>query len=53
MIKAIITDIDGVIVGKKHGVNFPLPNDDVIQKLKNLHKTGFPIVLCTAKLSRS
>lgn len=49
MIKAIITDIDGVIVGKKHGVNFPLPNDDVIQKLKNLHKTGFPIVLCTAK----
>jgi len=48
-IKAIITDIDGVIVGDKHGVNFPLPNDLVIRKLKELHKKGIPIVLCTAK----
>ncbi len=49
MIKAIITDIDGVIVGAKHGINFPLPNNKVIQKLKELHKGGLPIVLCTAK----
>lgn len=49
MIKAIITDVDGVIVGDKHGINFPLPNEKVIHKLKELHKTGFPIVFCTAK----
>ena len=49
MIKAIITDIDGVMVGNKHKVNFPLPNGLVIEKLKALHKKGFPIVLCTAK----
>lgn len=49
MIKAIIADIDGVMVGKKHGVNFPLPNNLVIQKLKELHQKGLPIVLCTAK----
>lgn len=51
MIKAIITDVDGVIVGKKHGVNFPLPNELVIQRLKDLHKKGMPIVLCTAKFN--
>ncbi len=49
MIKAILTDIDGVIVGNKHGVNFPLPTQAVIQKLKELHQNGLPIVLCTAK----
>lgn len=49
MIKAIIADVDGVIVGKKPGVNFPLPNEKVIKKLKELHKNGLPIVLCTAK----
>jgi len=48
-IQAIITDVDGVIVGKNLGVNFPLPNDLVIRKLKELHKKGIPIVLCTAK----
>lgn len=51
MIKALIADVDGVMVGKKHGVNFPLPNDLVIQKLKAIHKKGIPIVLCTAKFN--
>lgn len=51
MIKAIVTDVDGVIVGKKEGVNFPLPNTAVIERLKKLHKKGVPIVLCTAKSS--
>lgn len=49
MIKAIITDVDGVIVGKRKGVNFPLPNDLIIQKLKELSRKGIPIILCTAK----
>lgn len=47
MIKAIIADVDGVIVGNRRGVNFPLPNKVVMQKLKDLHKKGIPIVLCT------
>jgi len=51
VIKAIITDVDGVMVGKKHGVNFPLPNDTVIQKLQKVHEKGLPIILCTAKFS--
>lgn len=50
MIKAIVTDVDGVIVGKKVG-NFPLPNDKVIQTLKKIHAGGIPVVLCTAKFS--
>ncbi len=49
MIKAIITDVDGVIVGDKHGINFPLPNEKVIWKLKELNKSGIPIILCTGK----
>jgi HAD superfamily hydrolase (TIGR01484 family) len=51
MIKAIVADVDGVIVGKKHGVNFPLPNEKVIEKLKALHAKGVPVVLCTAKFN--
>jgi hydroxymethylpyrimidine pyrophosphatase-like HAD family hydrolase len=53
MIKAIVTDVDGVIVGKKQGVNFPLPNEKVIQKLKALHGKGIPVVLNTAKFNRA
>jgi hydroxymethylpyrimidine pyrophosphatase-like HAD family hydrolase len=49
MIKAILTDVDGVIVGKKQGVNFPLPTHAVIEKLKKLHQNDLPIILCTAK----
>ena len=49
MMKAIITDVDGVIVGKKRGVNFPLPNYKVIRKLKKIRAEGIPVVLCTAK----
>lgn len=53
MIKAVVMDVDGVIVGKKTGFNFPLPHKDVIEKLKTIHKSGIPIVLCTAKFSHS
>ncbi len=51
MVKAIITDVDGVIVGKKSGVNFPLPNQKIIHRLKALHKKHIPVVLCTAKFN--
>lgn len=49
MIRAIITDVDGVIVGRTPGVNFPLPNEAVLSAFEKLHKDGLPIVLCTAK----
>src|SRR6185312_2099461 len=51
MIKAIIMDVDGVIVGKTQGVNFPLPNNKIIQALKDLQKKHIPVVLCTAKFN--
>src|SRR5476651_1878255 len=51
MIKAIIADVDGVIVGKKNGVNFPLPNEQIIQELNQLHSGGTSVVLCTAKFN--
>jgi HAD superfamily hydrolase (TIGR01484 family) len=48
-IKGIILDIDGVIVGEKIGCNSPDPHEDVINKLKAIHESGVPIILCTAK----
>lgn len=53
MIKAIITDVDGVIVGKQKGVNFPLPHTQIIEKLHELHRKGIPVVLCTAKFNHA
>ncbi len=49
MIKAIILDVDGVIIGEKNGYNFPDPHPDVIKKLKALRQKGTLISLCTAK----
>lgn len=49
MIKGIILDIDGVIVGEKIGFNSPNPHIDVINKLKEIREKGIIIVLCTAK----
>jgi HAD superfamily hydrolase (TIGR01484 family) len=53
VIKAIITDVDGVIVGKKQGVNFPLPNTTIIKALHTLQKKGIPVVICTAKFNHA
>lgn len=53
MVKAIVTDVDGVIVGKMPGVNFPLPSAAVTQKLTELHKKGIPVVLNTAKFNKA
>ncbi|HEY5152480.1 MAG TPA: HAD hydrolase family protein [Candidatus Saccharimonadales bacterium] len=48
-IKAVIADVDGVMVGRQEGVNFPLPHRDVIKVLRQIAQNGTPIVLCTAK----
>ena len=49
MIKGIILDVDGVIVGEKIGFNSPWPHPNVIGKLKKIRSKGIPISLCTAK----
>lgn len=49
MIKMIVLDVDGVIVGSKHGVNFPYPHVEVISALKKIRESGIPIVLCSGK----
>ena len=49
MKKAIILDVDGVIIGEKKDVNTPHPHPAVIEKLKAVRMSGIPIVLCTAK----
>ncbi len=49
MIKAIITDVDGVIIGEKFGYNTPHPHSDVLSALKTIRQRGIPIALCSAK----
>lgn len=49
MIKGIVLDIDGVIVGEKVGFNSPYPHPDVIHRLKEIKQKGIPVFLCTAK----
>ncbi len=48
-IKAIILDIDGVIVGEKVGINSPSPHPSVINALKRIRRKGIPVCLITAK----
>lgn len=49
MAKAIVIDIDGVIIGTKPGVNTPYPHADVMAKMKSVRGSGIPIIFCTAK----
>lgn len=48
-IKGIIMDVDGVIVGKQYGINYPLPNPMVLKALKEVKSRGVFISLCTGK----
>lgn len=48
MIKAVILDIDGVILGHEEGLTFPFPTDLVQKRLQNLSMTT-AISLCTVK----
>jgi len=49
MIRGIITDVDGVIVGEKIGFNSPNPHPDVLSKLKEIKAKDISITLCIAK----
>lgn len=49
MIKAIILDVDGVIIGEKIGYNSPHPHNDVVAALKRVREKGIFVCLCTAK----
>jgi HAD superfamily hydrolase (TIGR01484 family) len=49
MIKAIITDVDGVIVGHTKNVNFPIPHIAILNALHAIREKNIPIILCTAK----
>lgn len=49
MKKAIILDVDGVIIGHKKGINTPHPSTAVMNALKSVRANGIPIALCTAK----
>ena len=49
MNKAIILDIDGVIIGSQKGINSPHPHPEIMAKLKEVRAAGIPISLCTAK----
>lgn len=48
-IKAIILDVDGVIVGDKTGFNAPYPPSEVVNKLKQIRKKDIYVILCSAK----
>lgn len=48
-IKAIILDVDGVIIGTKRGFNFPKVHPKIINRLKQLKNSGITISLCTGR----
>lgn len=48
-IKAVILDVDGVIVGDKPEINTPYPTLEVVNKLKLIRKQGIYVILCSAK----
>jgi HAD superfamily hydrolase (TIGR01484 family) len=48
-IKAIILDVDGVIVGDRAGFNAPYPPLEVVDKLKQIREKNIYVILCSAK----
>ena len=49
MIRGLILDIDGVLVGEKIGFNSPFPHPDVLEKIRKIHDSGIFVTLCTGK----
>ena len=49
MIRAVILDIDGVLVGEKIGYNSPSPHSDVLAAIQEIHNAGIPVTFCTGK----
>lgn len=49
MIKGVILDVDGAVVGSRKGYNWPSPHKDVIAALKKIREKGIIVSLCTDK----
>lgn len=49
MIRGLILDIDGILVGEKIGYNSPWPHPVVTEKIRAIHASGIPVTLCTGK----
>lgn len=49
MIKALVLDIDGVVIGNLPGINFPYPSKKVSFSLKKIHNVGIPVSFLTGK----
>ncbi|MFH0750040.1 MAG: HAD family hydrolase [Candidatus Gottesmanbacteria bacterium] len=50
MIKAIVTDVDGVLIGRKENGFFPNPSPAIIQAVSEISK-NIPVILCSGKPS--
>lgn len=48
-IKAVVLDVDGILVGFKNGVNFPMPCLEIVNALKAIKESGIPVILCTGR----
>ncbi len=49
MVRAVVLDIDGVIIGNLPGVNFPYPSEKVSSVLNEVHNNGIPVCFLTGK----
>lgn len=49
MVKGLILDVDGVLVGGRQGYNWPNPHAEVLTTLKTLRGQGLIVSLCTGK----
>ena len=49
MIKLVILDVDGVVLGSMPDINFPFPTAKVVSALLDLQSRGVAISLCTSK----
>jgi len=48
-IKAVVLDVDGILVGHKGGPNFPAPCPEIIDALRSIKAAGIPVILCTGR----
>ena len=46
---AFVFDVDGVVIGKKAGFNYPFPHPSVISSLRNARAEGCHVSLCTGR----
>lgn len=49
MPRVFVLDVDGVIIGRKEGINFPFPHEVIINTLKEAREHGAHICLCTGR----